>query len=348
MDTNLIIGLILIFAGIIMGALANRINKFLIAWTEKTDTKLDDLLIRSIGKPLVILAFTLPIIYSLDNYIPVPEEYQFILNPPYITVFYILIAAWVIATFLDNFILTYGHYISEKSGKAVDDRIIDLMEMGVKWIVYFVALLVILNTLKIDVTPLLASAGIAGIAAALAVKDILSNFLGGAMLVMDKPFQEKDRVQVDKFTGNILQVGTRSTRMMTSDNHIITIPNSILTTSVVINYSAPDPKMRLQLPIAISYNADIEYVRGVIIEIIGKCREEQDCILTEPAPSVLVSEFGESAIRLMMYIWISDVNKDLLVKDLVYRRIHAGFREKNIEIPYNQVDVHIRDGTCPE
>ncbi len=108
---------------------------------------------------------------------------------------------------------------------------------------------------------------IAGIAVALAAQDLISNFFGGAIITVDKPFKVGDRVKIDNYYGDVLSVGTRSTRIRTLDYQIVTIPNNKITTNVIVNYSEPDEKLRITIPVTVAYGTDPLRVKKILLEI---------------------------------------------------------------------------------
>lgn len=338
MDSTLI-GLILIFAGALAGTIAFQTYRWALKRTADTETLLDDILVRAIGKPLIIVAYFVPAIVAFEYYIPLPPGYAWIFGSQYITVFYILIATWIIATFLHNFIQVYGHWLSARGN--VDDRLVDLFELGTKYVILFVALMVILRVLGIDVTPLLAGAGIAGIAAALALQDTLANFFGGVTIIMDKPFKEKDRVQIDRFVGDIVHVGPRSTRLVTPDAQLVTIPNSIVTKTSIVTYSAPDLSMRLKIPFSVAYGTDLDRAKAVVIEEITGASERCKDIALDPVPEVLTEELGDSGIRMTANVWVTSCIREPQVKDAIIGRIYRRFAAESISIPYQRIDITI-------
>ena len=139
--------------------------------------------------------------------------------------------------------------------------------------------------------------GFAGIALALAAQDILSNFLGGAIIAIDKPFRIGDRVRIDTFFGDVVALGGRSTRIKTMDNQIVTIPNATITSSVVINYAMPDSTLKIRIPFAVAYGSDMDRVTEILLEIAREAAEKTPWVPTGPAPLVYFLEFGESALN---------------------------------------------------
>ena len=111
-----------------------------------------------------------------------PQSLQWVHDPRYATAFWIVISAWVVSTFLHSIIHIYGRAIAEKSASDMDDRLVDLLELVIRYVIWFAAVLAILKVFEIEITPLLAGAGVAGIAVALAAQDLISNFFGGAII----------------------------------------------------------------------------------------------------------------------------------------------------------------------
>ena len=168
---------------------------------------------------------------------------------------------WVIATFVDGFLRTYGIALAEKTETDIDDRIVDVLQKIAKWIIWFIGLMYVFSTFNVNITPLIAGAGILGIAIALAAQDLFSNFFGGAVIITDQPFKTGDRVLINDVLGDVIHIGPRSTRIMTLDSDIVTIPNTKIATSVVHNYSMPNPQVRIPIPVSVSSTADIEQVQ---------------------------------------------------------------------------------------
>jgi len=146
--------------------------------------------------------------------------------------------------------------------------LIELLELVAKYVIWFAAIILILYTFKIDITPFLAGAGIAGLAIALAAQDIISNFFGGAIITVDKLNKVNDRIKVDTYVGDVVSIGPRSTRIKTLDYQIVTIPNNKVTTSVIVNYALPDQKLRIAIPVSVAYGSDVNIVRKILLEIV--------------------------------------------------------------------------------
>jgi small-conductance mechanosensitive channel len=199
----------------------------------------------------------------------------------------------------------------------------------------------ILKVFEIDITPLLAAAGIVGIAVALAAQDLISNFFGGAIITTDKPFKVGDRIKVEDYYGDVISVGTRSTRIKTLDYQIVTFPNNKLTGNIIVNYSEPDQKLRITIPISVAYGSDPRRVKDILLEIAQDAIKNTGYLLDDPAPTVFFMEFGDSSLNFILRVWARKYNIPEEVKDSINCRIAEKFAKEGIEIPFPQMDVHL-------
>ncbi|MEN6394932.1 MAG: mechanosensitive ion channel domain-containing protein [Methanoregula sp.] len=333
---------ITVAAGLILAAAAHVIIHWLKKKADATETELDNIILTAIGGPIVVVIIAISIYVALTRFEVIPEYLSWIITDQVITAVFILIGAWITSVFSYNLIRTYGTAIAKKTSTDLDDRIIPILEIVAKYLIWFVAFLLILAAFHIDITPFLAGAGIAGIAIALAAQDIIGNLFSGAIITMDKPFAIGDRVKIDTFFGDVISIGPRSTRIKTLDNLIVTVPNSTVTSSVVINYAQPDAKMKVRIPFSVAYGTDMDKVNDILLAIAYETSEKTTWALANPAPSVYFLEFGESSLSGQLIIWTDNYDNSWDVQDYVNRRIARRFAEEKIEIPFRQVDIHMR------
>ncbi|QSZ66303.1 mechanosensitive ion channel family protein [Methanofollis aquaemaris] len=339
---NALYAILLLFTGLIGSVIIYWVYRLLLKRAERTESKIDDLLVAAMGKPLVITVFVVSIYFSVLYSDLIPARYDYILASEYLNAFYIIIGAWVASSFSYNFIHLYGGWMSARTESEVDDRIIEVLEVVVKYVIWFIAFLLILSTLQIDITPLLAGAGIAGVAVAMAAQDILSNFFGGALIVMDKPFQVRDRIKIDGYLGDVVSIGPRSTRIQTLDYQLVTIPNSMVANSVITNYALPETRLKIKIPVSVAYGTDVKRVKEILLEIADEAVERSAAVLRYPAPSVYFLEFADSSLNFVLIVWAKAFNMSWEVQDFINTRIDERFGEEGIEIPFPQMDVHLR------
>jgi MscS family membrane protein len=325
----------LVYIGI--GIIAAGIISVIFVWLKKraamTETKMDDLLVHSLGTPLVMLAFFIPFFLAVQHVLMLYPQYQWITDSKILGSGYILVGTWIIATFVDGFLRTYGIALAEKTETDIDDRIVDILQKIAKWIIWFIGLMYVFSTFNVNITPLIAGAGIMGIAIALAAQDLFSNFFGGAVIITDQPFKIGDRVLINDVLGDVVHIGPRSTRIITLDSDIVTIPNTKIATSVVHNYSMPNPQVRIQIPVSVSYAADIGQVKRVLREITEEAvKNRPDVIACDPQPTVYLVKMEKSVMTFMVTVYAGGFLYNNIIQDYMNIQIIERFRKEGIII----------------
>lgn len=339
-------GVAIILCGIIVAFIVHEVFRWLQKKADLTESKLDDIILYSFDKPLCIALIVGTVWIAITFFID-PEallgEYAWLLSSKYFAAVGILIAAWVISSFVYSFVSLYGRWMASRTETDLDDRIIRLLEISARYVIWFIAILMVLRMLEVDITPLIAGAGIAGLAVALAAQDIISNFFGGAVILADRPFAVNDRIKIDDFLGDVISIGPRSTRMKTLDYQMVTIPNSKVASSVIVNYAMPDVKLKIKIPVSVAYGSDVKRVKEILLDIGHEAAERSEYVLFDPAPSVYFLEFAESSLNFTLVLWAKAFDMTWDVQDYVNTRICERFAEEGIEIPFPQMDVHMRD-----
>lgn len=332
---------ITIVIGFVIAGIAWGIIWWLKKKAEQTATHLDDIILKAVGTPLIIWIILVSIYVALTQYDLIPSTLGRFSTGQIINAVFILLAAWAVSAFLTNLIRTYGTLVAERT-EADLDRIIHILLIVVKYVIWFAVFLLLLHIFEIDITALLAAAGIAGIAVALAAQDIIGNFFAGIVIATDKPFRLGDRVRIDAFFGDVVGLGARSTRIRTMDSQIVTIPNSKVTSNVVINYSMPDTSLKVRIPFSVAYGTDMDKVTEILLAIARDAMEKTPWVLSEPAPAVFLREFGESGLNGQLTLWINEYSQQWETENWINREILTRFREQGIEIPFRQIDIRMR------
>jgi len=342
MSDNLLLAVAVILAGFAIAGIARIFVRWLQKYAETTETKWDDIIVAAIGTPVQVGIIAVSIYIALKFFSIVPAQFAWIISDDVLNSIYILLGTWIVSSLLHDIIKIYGHEWAEQTDGDADDRLVDLLELAARYIIWFAGIMLVFVNLDINITPFLAGAGIAGAALALASQDFLSNFLGGVVITIDKPFKVGDRIMVDTYYGDVLTIGTRSTRIRTIDGKLVTIPNSKITSNSVMNYSEPDPMLRYTIPITVAYGSDIEKVKSVLAGIADDAIKNTDYFINEPAPKVFFQEFGDSSLKFVIYIWAKAYNVPDEVKDAINTRIAKRFTEEGIEIPFPQLEVKMK------
>ncbi len=206
-------------------------------------------------------------------------------------------------------------------------------------VIGFVAITVILGHFGVQISGLLATAGVASLAVALAAQETLSNLFSGVALIMDRPFQPGDRIEMpDGQIGDVIEIGMRTTRILTFDNTLVAVPNSEIAKSRIVNQSAPNPKYKVRLKVDVAYGTDIRVAKAILLEIV----RAHPATMKEPPPEVYFQEFGESSLRLLTVFWIPDYREKLRIVDEINMAIKDRFEASGIQIPFPQREIHLR------
>lgn len=343
---SILYGSAIILCGIFAAFVVHEVFRWLQKRADLTESKLDDIILYSLDKPFSIAIIVGSVWIAVTLFVdPVAllGDYAWLLSGKYFAAAGTFIAAWLISSFVYSFVSLYGRWVASKTETDLDDRIVRLLEVSARYVIWFVAVLMVLRILEVDITPIIAGAGIAGLAVALAAQDIISNFFGGAVILADRPFTVNDRIKIDTYLGDVISIGPRSTRIKTMDYQMVTIPNSKVASSVIINYAMPDVRLKIKVPVSAAYGSDIERVKKILLEIGDEAAARSEYVLFDPAPSVYFLELGASSLNFMLVVWAKDFNQTWDVQDYVNTRVCERFAEEGIEIPFPQMDIRVRD-----
>jgi small-conductance mechanosensitive channel len=255
----------------------------------------------------------------------------------------------LVTSLIQSVVIRIIPFLEEKLAKRtdtqVDDVILDLSKKFSGVIIYTTGGILTLDVLGLNIMPFIAGAGVAGIAIGFAAKDTLSNLIAGVLLIIDRPFEVGDRIEVwsapaDSATwGDVLDIGLRATKIRTTDNIVIVIPNNEIMRRDIINYTTITEEIRVRIPIGVAYDADIQKAKETITGI----SLELEWVLRDPAPKVVVKSFGDSAVNLEARVWIRDPRKRMDTISTISDRVKERFAKDGIEIPYPKRDVYIKE-----
>ena len=221
------------------------------------------------------------------------------------------------------------------SSRKLDEAMVEFITSIASVLLSFVVALIALEQLGIDTTSLMALLGAAGLAVGLALKDSLSNFAAGVMLILFKPFRIGDFVEAGGVAGVVEKISVFSTQFRTGDNREIIVPNSGIYGGVITNYSAKATR-RIDLTIGIGYDDDIKKAREVLQQIL----QQDSRILAEPEPVIAVAELADSSVNFAVRPWVKSADYWAVHWDLL-ETIKLTFDQQGISIPYPQQDVHL-------
>ncbi|WP_413520826.1 mechanosensitive ion channel family protein [Psychrobacter glacincola] len=242
-------------------------------------------------------------------------------------------------------IFVIGRWLAKKAVKVVhglmlrsrlDDTVANFLGRIIYGMLLVIVALAALSKVGVQTTSVVAILGGAAVAIGLSLKDQLSNFAAGIMIVTFRPFVRGDYVQISSHTGTITEITLVNTHLTTINNHDVIIPNSSITTSAVINYTAL-PNRRVDITIRIGYDAEIKVAKDIML----KLAHDNEMAFTDPAPIVRVTNLGENSVDLTLNVWTTNGDWWSMQCDLLEQFKYA-LDDKKIDIPFPQRSVHVK------
>lgn len=257
------------------------------------------------------------------------------------TVIMMLVGYW----FIRYIVLRRFEKLAEKTDNDLDDRLVHFLKQFLWVIALFVTIIFVLKINNIAVSPLLAGAGIFGVALGFAAKETIADILSGIFLITDRPVRVGDRVKIDSIGrhwggwGDIVDIGIRRTQIRNTDGVIVNYPNSVFSNSVIRNFSFEDTSVRVRLRFQVAYDADIDLTRQVTLDVVNSVPE----IIPDTAQLVTRSLWDDnrghllSGILLEVRYRIPDVRARTTIRSVVLEKLLIAFRENNIPLAMQQI-----------
>lgn len=312
------------------------LKKILKPLSKKTKTKIDDIIIKSLSSMIFYIIFLVGFKVGLQNF-----EFKTTVWDSVVNTILIIIICLLLIKIIEDFAKQWMAEWKFKTKTSADERLIPFLKKIIKTILMILTVIFVFNAWKIDISPLLATAGIAGLAIGLAVKDSLSNILGGLQLVLDRTFKVNDKIQLESGeTGVILDIGLRSTKLKTYDNEVIFIPNGYLANTKIKNFTQPDFTIRTNVDFGVEYGSDPEKVRKIVLEAIKKI----DAVVEEPEPAVLFIKMSDFSLDFVARAWVKTYTEAYSTKIKMIDEIHDALNKANIGIPFPTQTIYTKKG----
>jgi len=317
--------------------LKSLIHSLLDRFRKSTKSELDYQIAHYLTSPILQTTVTFSIVLALAT-LDFPGAIEHFLIKLCITA---LLVLWGRAWFRATRVIMQALEAQRERFHLFQPRTVPLFEMGIKLLMVGLMIYLFFKIWGIDATAWVASAGIIGIAVGFASKDTLANLISGVSIVADAPYKIGDYIVLDTGErGVVSSLGIRSTRLITRDDVEVSIPNAVIGTAKIVNESGgPYVRHRIRIPIGVAYDSDIDKV----LETLKDIARENESVVDEPSPRVRIRGFGDSAINLELLCWIKRPAERGVVIHRLNHQLIKRFRQEQIQIPFPQRDLHVRD-----
>ena len=301
---------------------------------KKTKTKIDDLIFKSLTNIFFYIILVIGLRIAVQNL-----KMNVAVGAHLVDSALIFIICVLLIRIINNFAQHWLEDWKDRTRTSADERVIPLLRKILTAIVIILGGFFIFDTWGVNISPLLATAGVAGLAFGLAIKDALSNIFGGLQLVLDKTFKVGDRIELDSGeTCVVLDIGLRSTQLKTFDNEVIFIPNGILANSKIKNITQPDLSVRVNVHFGVEYGSDTDRVRKVVLDVLKTIELIEDV----PEPAVHFIEMGDSSLNFVARVWVKYFTDAYTTKLEVTDCIYKALNKAGIGIPFPTRTVYTK------
>jgi small-conductance mechanosensitive channel len=329
---------ILLVAGVVAALMARLfLYRVLHLLTSRTTSDVDDQLGRALRQPVVWTLVLLGVIWSVQA-LELAELIEYWVAGVLKTV---MVVMWSVAAARVGTVLLGVLARRVDRVPLVQAETLPLFEMVKKLTVAAGFVYFLLSAWQLNLTPWLASAGVAGIALGFAAKDTLANLFAGVFIVADAPYKVGDYIHLDgELRGKVTHIGIRSTRMLTRDDIEVTVPNAVVANARIVNESAgPHEMLRVRVKIGGAYGSDVDEVERVLL---GACDGVGE-LAVDPEPRVRMRAFGESSLDFELLAWATEPEVRGRAVHELNKRVYKALNAAGIVIPFPQRDVHVKE-----
>lgn len=312
-------------------------------FTRRTRTTLDDHLVAAVRVPVVELILVVGAYLSLLH-IDFLDPYQ-----PYIRNATIVLVIFGVASLVNRVLgalmTWYGQEMATRTKTDIDEKLLPILRRIAFVVVWGVAVVIVLDRLHINISPLVAGLGISGLAVALALQPTLSNFFAGTYILTDASIRPGDFIQLDSgVMGTVREIGWRTTKIQTPENNVVIIPNNKLADSVVTNFFQPDKEMNVVVSCGVAYESDLERVERVALEVAEQVQKSHPNAVPTWTPIFRFREFGDSNVNFIVVLRAIDRGSTFALVHEFIKALHRRFAQEGIVINYPARTLYFRDG----
>ena len=211
----------------------------------------------------------------------------------------------------------------------------------IRYIVWVIVIVLILDTFGVKVSVLLASVAALLVGVGLGIQQVFGDLVSGIIILIERNLKMEDVIQLEDGTiGKVIEIGFRTSKIKTRDDIIMVIPNTKFVNDNIINWSHIDNKTRFNVPVGVAYGSDVQLVTRLLLE----AAKENEHIPDTPEPFVRFEDFGDSSLDFMLFFWVTESFRVERIRSQLRYAIDAKFREHGVQIPFPQRDLHLKSG----
>lgn len=247
----------------------------------------------------------------------------------------------IIVLMLAKYFLNFFQRVVQRRLQREDRNKFDTVFSFGRWLVYIIIFLVTLNSVGVDVTAIFAASAALLIGIGLALQTWFQDIMSGIFIILDQSVHVGDIIEIDGKVGKVDEIKLRTTRAVTIDNKVLVIPNHLYLTNSLYNWTQNGVTTRESVTVGVAYGSDVDLVKKLLIQAAN----ENSLVLKDPAPLVLFTNFGDSALEFKLIFTIADSFQAVVPQSEIRFKIDKLFREYNISIPFPQRDIHIKNSS---
>lgn len=321
------------FALVLLAAAAARLLAVALRWavhrvTRATHRDLDEALAGALRGPLVLLVFAQALFLALRT-LSYVEPYHPRLERAWLAAT-VAVIAFAAQRAVSRLLVWYASRPNAAGGR-LDGRTAPLVRRAASVVIVLTGAIIVLDTLGIQISPLLAGLGIGGLAVALALQPLLANLFASSYMLSDASVRVGDQIEVAGGpSGRVEDIGWRATRLRNADNNTVIVPNSLLAGSVVTNYSAGDPAADARVDLGVTYDADLAHVAEVLAAEARRVRDEDPGAAPGAEPLVRFTRFAESHVEVVVRLRARGFGEAAALRHTLMQRLHARLAAEGI------------------
>lgn len=335
--------LLLALAILLLSIAIGYVVRYTMTWyakgaAKRTKTPVDDFIMAAVHPPAVFIALTVGFWFAFREAAAVLPLKFFVRTEIFFFVIMVLLISYTVGRLI---------HAGLKYGGERKPNFKSLTHLGSRigyLLAFTVGLLILLHELGVEITPLLTSLGIAGLAVALALQDTLSNLFAGLWIQSSRVVRPGDYVRVEdvKQEGWVVDVSWRTTRIRTLLNNVIAIPNKRLSESVVSNFEMPQSEQAVRVEVGVAYGSDPDHVEKVLADIGKEAMEKLPAVVKTFDPLIRFAGYGDSALNFMLIIRVNHYVDQYVTLHEMRKMVFRAFKEEGIEIPFPHRTLYLR------